>query len=276
MYEVVQIRLREAGKITYFSTNGMKFKAGDIVIVEADRGLDYGHVLAESEVILDSDIEEPLRKVIRKSNPWDITQVEKNKKKIQEVMGTCSRKIHDRRLPMKLVDAEFSFDRSKIIFYFTAEGRVDFRDLVKDLANEFKTRIELKQIGVRDEAKMLGGFGPCGRGLCCAMYLKDFEPVTIKMAKEQNLPLNPTKISGLCGRLMCCLGYEYKTYKDLMKGLPREGDVIKTEKGEGKVVSANAIKRSVMAELKDGTLLEVFMKDEPRKRKDEPEGKGKR
>lgn len=257
MYEVIQVRLRESGKITYFSTGGMKFKAGDAVVVEADRGLDYGQVLSETEVLLDADIEEPLKKVIRKANPWDVHQIEKNKKKIKEVMDTCSRKIQERRLPMKLIDAEFSFDRSKIIFYFTAEGRVDFRDLVKDLASAFKTRIELKQIGVRDEAKMLGGLGPCGRALCCATYLKDFEPVTIKMAKEQNLPLNPTKISGLCGRLMCCLGYEYKTYKDLMKGLPREGEIIKTPKGSGKVVSTNAIKRAVNVELADGSIIEV-------------------
>jgi Uncharacterized homolog of PSP1 len=260
MYEVIQVRLREAGKITYFSTGGMKFKIGDNVIVEGDRGLDYGQVLSETEAILDADLEEPIKKVIRKANPWDSHQIDKNKKKIEEVMDTCSKKIRERKLPMKLIDAEFSFDRSKIIFYFTADGRVDFRDLVKDLANAFKTRIELKQIGVRDEAKILGGLGPCGRALCCATYLKDFDPVTIKMAKEQNLPLNPTKISGLCGRLMCCLGYEYDSYKNLMKGLPREGETIKTEKGPGKVVSINALKRSVMVDLEDGSQLEVVFK----------------
>lgn len=260
MYEVIQVRLREAGKITHFSTGGMKFKVGNYVIVEADRGLDYGQVLSDTEAILDSDVGEPLKKVIRKANPWDMHQIEKNKKKVREVMDTCSKKIQERRLAMKLIDAEFSFDRSKIMFYFTADGRVDFRDLVKDLASAFKTRIELKQIGVRDEAKILGGLGPCGRALCCATYLKDFEPVTIKMAKEQNLPLNPTKISGLCGRLMCCLGYEHKTYKELMKGLPREGDMIKTEKGPGKVISVNALKRSVTVELEDGKLIEVSYK----------------
>ncbi len=260
MYEVIQVRLREAGKITYFSPSGVKFKIGDCVIVESDRGLDYGQVLSETSAILDSDIEEPLKRVIRKANPWDMHQIEKNKKKIKEVMDTCSKKIQERRLHMKLIDAEFSFDRSKIMFYFTAEGRVDFRDLVKDLASAFKTRIELKQIGVRDEAKILGGLGPCGRALCCATYLKDFEPVTIKMAKEQNLPLNPTKISGLCGRLMCCLGYEYKTYKELMKGLPHEGEILKTEKGAGKIVSVNAIKRSVTVELEDGNFFEVSYK----------------
>ena len=260
MYEVVQIRLREAGKITYFSPAGMRFKVGEYVIVEADRGLDYGQVLSETGALLDSDIDEPLKRVIRKANPWDMHQIEKNKKKIREVMDACSKKIQERKLPMKLIDAEFSFDRSKIIFFFTAEGRVDFRDLVKDLANVFKTRIELKQIGVRDEAKILGGLGPCGRALCCATYLKDFEPVTIKMAKEQNLPLNPTKISGLCGRLMCCLGYEHKTYKELMKGLPREGETLKTEKGVGKIIGVNALKRSVTVELEDGTLVEVKYK----------------
>jgi len=260
MYEVIQVRLREAGKITYFSTSGMKFKAGDYVIVEADRGLDYGQVLSETEAILDSDVDEPLKKIMRKANPWDMMQIEKNKKKIKEVMDTCAKKIQDRKLNMKLIDAEFSFDRSKVMFYFTADGRVDFRDLVKDLAAAFKTRIELKQIGVRDEAKMLGGLGPCGRALCCATYLKDFEPVTIKMAKEQNLPLNPTKISGLCGRLMCCLGYEYKTYKELMKGLPHEGETMKTDKGSGKIVGINAIKRSVTVELEDGSQIEVSCK----------------
>ncbi len=274
MYEVVQVRLREAGKISYFSTGGMKFKSGDFVIVEADRGLDYGQILSETEVILDSDVEEPLRKIIRKANPWDMHQMEKNKKKVKEVMDTCTKKVQERHLPMKLIDAEFSFDRSKIIFYFTAEGRIDFRDLVKDLANAFKTRIELKQIGVRDEAKMLGGFGPCGRVLCCATYLKDFEPVTIKMAKEQNLPLNPAKISGLCGRLMCCLSYEHKTYKELMKGLPQEGAVIKTDKGPGKVVSLNALKRAATVELENGHFIVVSFdndKHEARSTKHEPQ-----
>lgn len=261
MYEVIQVRLREAGKILQFSTNGMKLKAGDCVIVEADRGLDYGQVLSGIEVVMDADIQQPLKKVIRKANPWDAHQLEKNRKKIQEVMDTCSRKIRDRRLPMKLIDAEFSFDRSKIVFYFTAEGRVDFRDLVRDLANSFKTRIELKQIGVRDEAKMLGGLGPCGRALCCATYLREFEPVTIKMAKEQNLPLNPTKISGLCGRLMCCLGYEHKTYKELMRGLPRAGDKMKTPKGEGKIISVNALRRIVVVELSNGTQVEMPIKE---------------
>ncbi|MGB2706312.1 MAG: stage 0 sporulation family protein [Candidatus Omnitrophota bacterium] len=261
MYEVVQVRLREAGKISYFSTGRLKFKIGDYVIVEQDRGLEYGQIISEAESVLDTEIEKPLRKVIRKTNPWDHHQIEKNRKKSKEIMQTCERKIAEHRLPMKLVEAEYSFDRSKIIFYFTADGRIDFRNLVRDLANIFKARIELKQIGVRDEAKLMGGYGPCGKELCCVKFLKDFEPVTIRMAKDQNLPLNPTKISGLCGRLMCCLSYENKTYNELIKGLPRIGHEIKTEKGKGKVVSLNPLKRSATVEIESGKRVEVKFKD---------------
>ena len=257
MHEVIQVRLREAGKILYFATGGLKFGTGDYVIVEQDRGLEYGQIVSEIESVLDTEIEKPLRKIIRKTNPWDHHQIEKNKKKTRELIETCDRKISEHRLPMKLVEAEYSFDRSKIIFYFTAEGRIDFRNLVKDLANIFKARIELKQIGVRDEARLMGGYGPCGNELCCAKFLKDFEPVTIRMAKDQNLPLNPTKISGLCGRLMCCLSYENQTYKDLIKGLPKIGHEVKTEKGKGKVIALNPLKRTVTAEIEGGKHVEV-------------------
>ncbi len=260
MYEVIQVRLRDAGKITYFFTSGLKFDIGDYVILEADRGLDYGEIISEPEMILDKDIEEPLRRIIRKTNPWDHRQIEKNKKKVKELIGTCNKKIDTFSLSMKLVDAEYSFDRSKIIFYFTSEKRVDFRNLVKELANIFRARIELKQIGVRDEARILGGYGQCGRELCCAKFLKDFEAVTIRMAKEQNLSLNPAKISGLCGRLMCCLGYESKTYKELMKGLPRIGQEIKTDKGKGRVISVNPLKRNVTVEIEEGKRVEVAFK----------------
>ena len=257
MNEVVQVRLREAGKISYFSTGGLKFSVGDYVIVEQDRGLEYGQIVADVETVLDTEIERPLRKIIRKTNPWDHHQIEKNRKKSKELIQTCNRKIAEHRLAMKLVEAEYSFDRSKIIFYFTAEGRIDFRNLVKDLANIFKARIELKQIGVRDEAKLMGGYGPCGKELCCVKFLKDFEPVTIRMAKDQNLPLNPTKISGLCGRLMCCLSYENKTYKECIKGLPKMGHEIKTEKGKGKVIGLNPLKRTVTVEIEEGKTVEV-------------------
>jgi len=252
MFEVVQVKLREAGKIERYSASGMSFTVGEYVIVEADRGLECGQVVSDIEVVLDKDIKQPLLKVIRKATQGDLYQIEKNKKRIEDIVATCEKKIEEYKLDMKLVDAKYSFDRSKIIFYFTAEDRVDFRDLVKDLAKIFKARIELKQIGVRDEAKLLDGFGPCGRRLCCAKFLKKFEPITIKMAKEQNLPLNPTKISGCCGRLMCCLGYEYGTYKKLMKGMPKEGHIIKTKQGKGKIISVNALKREAVVELDDG------------------------
>jgi len=259
MYEVAQVRLRESGKTVYYSTSGLKFHAGEYVIVEDDRGLEYGQVISEAEVLLDADIQEqePLKKIVRKATHGDLHQIEKNKKKIEDISRTCMRKIQEHRLPMKLVEAEYSFDRSKITFYFTAEGRIDFRELVKDLAHIFKARIELKQIGVRDEAKMLGGIGPCGRPLCCSKFLKDFDPITIKMAKEQKLPLNPTKISGLCGRLMCCLGYEHKGYKELMKGLPKEGQRVKTKSGSGKVLNVNILKRNALIELEDGKQITV-------------------
>jgi len=252
MYEVIQVRLREAGKVSYFATSGLRPPVGSYVIVQADRGLEYGLVVSEPEIILDAEIEEPLRTIIREATSQDLSQIEKNNKKIKEVIATCEQKIKEHNLEMKLIEAEYSFDRSRIVFYFTAEGRVDFRELIKDLAAIFKARIELRQIGVRDEARFLGGFGPCGRTLCCASFLKDFEPVTIKMAKEQNLPLNPTKISGLCGRLMCCLSYEYTCYKELMKDLPREGERIKTKDIKGKVINVNALNRTVTVETEDG------------------------
>lgn len=226
-----------------------KVKIGDYVIIEAERGRDYGQVIAGPEMVSESDIEAPLQRVIRVAAAEDIAQIQENKKKIEEAMATCGQKITEHKLNMKLVNAEYSFDRSKFVFYFTAEGRVDFRELVKDLARQFKARIELRQIGVRDEARMFGGYGSCGRLLCCKSFLKDFEPVTVRMAKEQNLPLNPTKISGLCGRLMCCLGYEYQVYKYLLQGLPKEGENVNIKEGKGRVISVNPLKRTVVVEI---------------------------
>lgn len=257
MYEVVQVRLREGGKIQYYETGQLKSKIGEIVVVEADRGLDYGEVISEAEMIADIVLEEPLRKILRIATRADLEQIKKNREKTREAFATCQKKIQEHALKMKLIEAEYSFDRSKLLFYFTAEGRIDFRELVKDLARIFKARIELKQIGVRDEARLLGGFGPCGKELCCATFLKDFEPVTIRMAKEQNLPLNPAKISGVCGRLMCCLGYEHKLYLELLKGLPKEGEKIEVEGGGGKVVCVNALKRSVTVDVGEGRQVEV-------------------
>jgi len=257
-YEIVQVQLRTAGDIEYFATNGMKFDIGEKVIVEADRGLECGEIVVANKKVMDiSFIGKPLRKVIRKANPWDEKQIAKNKVKTKDLMKVCEKKVQEHKLPMKLVGAEYSFDRSKIIFYFTSDNRVDFRELVKNLASIFRVRIELKQIGVRDEARMLGGHGPCGRKLCCISFLKDFDPVTIKMAKIQKLPLNPSKISGLCGRLMCCLGYEYDNYKECSKGMPKVGRDIKTSYGKGKVIEANVLKRTVTVDFGEGKIKEV-------------------
>lgn len=257
MQEAVQVRLREAGNIIYFYTNDLKPKIGDYVIVEVERGQDYGQVIGEQEVILEANLDKPLKKIVRITTKEDMHKINENRKRIKSAFQTCFKKIQERKLDMKLIDAEYSFDRTKLIFYFTSEGRIDFRELVKDLAHIFKVRIELRQIGVRDEARMLGGFGHCGRPLCCASFLKGFEPVTIRMAKEQNLPLNPSKISGCCGRLMCCLGYEYENYKKYLKGLPKEGDKIKTKEGKGRVISVNALKRKVVVEMEDGKQIEL-------------------
>ncbi len=258
-YEVVQVHLREAGEIEYFLVGGIKFETGDRVIVEADRGLDNGNIVSIPERVENTGSlgQQAVRKIIRKTNPWDEEQIKKNQTKTKDLMNICHQKIKEQGLTMKLVNAEYSFDRSKIIFYFTSESRVDFRNLVKDLASIFRVRIELRQIGVRDEAKFLGGFGPCGKELCCMAFLKDFNPVTIKMAKLQNLPLNPTKISGLCGRLMCCLGYENDCYKELCKNMPKVGKEINTEFGRGRVIGVNPIKGTYTVDLGEGKIKDI-------------------
>ncbi|MBD3379844.1 MAG: stage 0 sporulation protein [Candidatus Omnitrophica bacterium] len=267
MHELVEVQLRLAGEIEYFITNGIKFERGECVIVEADRGLDYGTVISDTPPEPDpgSSSRKPVKKVIRKANPWDLEQIEKNRKKVKDLINICAKKVQEHKLPMKMVGAEYSFDRSKIIFYFTSDNRVDFRKLVKDLASIFRVRIELRQIGVRDEAKMLGGHGPCGRELCCRSFLKDFAPVTIKMAKVQDLPLNPAKISGLCGRLMCCLGYEFECYKRCCRGLPKVGKEIKTELGKGKVLEVNILSRTATVDLGDGKIKRVHIPDKEEK-----------
>jgi cell fate regulator YaaT (PSP1 superfamily) len=259
MQELVQVQLRAMGEVQSFVTSGMKFDVGSKVIVESDRGLEYGVVvsLPEQYVPESGGRSHPFRKIIRVANPWDEAQILKNKAKTKELLRVCEKKVKERKLSMKLVDAEYSFDRAKIMFYFTSESRVDFRDLVKDLASIFRVRIELRQIGVRDEAKMLGGIGPCGRQLCCISFLKDFNPVTIKMAKIQNLSLKPSKISGICGRLMCCLGYEHECYKECSKNFPRVGKEIKTPHGKGKVISASPLKGTVTVDLGEGVFKEV-------------------
>ncbi len=255
---ITQVRLREMGAVFCYRVLNPALKMGDLVIVEVERGIDYGQVVGDPVGV--EKVEPSVKKLIRLATDLDHKQIEENRKKAHEASQICVKKITEHKLDMKLVGAEYAFDRSKILFYFTADGRVDFRDLVKELAKVFKARIELRQIGVRDEAKMCGGFGPCGRELCCCCFLKDFEPVTIKMAKDQNLSLNPPKISGLCGRLMCCLSYEHKCYREMLKGLPREGERVETQEGKGKVLSVNILKRKVIVVLEEGKHIEIDFK----------------
>ncbi len=265
------IRLRESGQvITCKIEEGININ--DYVIIEADRGTDYGEVVEINEAdepAKGSSDEASLKNILRKVSPEDLKHIKENEQDAKEAMRQCSRKIGEYKLAMKLVDAEYSFDRKKIVFYFTSESRVDFRELVKDLAKVFKIRIEMRQIGVRDEARLFGGIGPCGQALCCVRFLKNFEPVNMKMAKAQRLPLNSGKISGICGRLMCCLFYEFKTYKDLAKGLPREGETIETSQGKGKVISVNILKRIVFAELEDGRMEKIVYLDSAEEKKQE-------
>lgn len=249
MYEVVGVRFKKAGKIYYFDPGDLPISNGDYVIVETVRGVEFGKVVVAKKQVDEKDIVLPLKKVIRLADQKDKLVVEENKKAAEEAYDICLKKVEEHRLEMKLVDVEYTFDRNKIVFYFTADGRVDFRELVKDLAAIFRTRIELRQIGVRDEAKMLGGIGACGRMLCCSTFLGDFDPVSIKMAKDQNLSLNPTKISGLCGRLMCCLKYENDEYETAKEQLPDLGEMIETPLGLGKVVGLNILERVLQVEL---------------------------
>ncbi|MDA5108874.1 MULTISPECIES: PSP1 domain-containing protein [Brevibacillus] len=262
MYEVVGVRFKKAGKIYYFDPDRLPIEKDSHVIVETARGVEYGKVVIGRKQVADKDVVLPLKKVIRMADERDAKQVEENKQAAKNAFSICQTKIKEHKLEMKLVDVEYTFDRNKIIFYFTADGRVDFRELVKDLASVFRTRIELRQIGVRDEAKMLGGIGPCGRLLCCSTFLGDFEPVSIKMAKDQNLSLNPAKISGLCGRLMCCLKYENDNYESTRDEMPDIGATVTTPLGEGRVVSVNVLDQSVQVELSENKRVIEFALDE--------------
>ncbi|PPA68512.1 PSP1 domain-containing protein [Jeotgalibacillus proteolyticus] len=250
MYEVVGVRFKKAGKIYYFDPNQLPIAKDNYVIVETVRGVEYGKVVVDVKKVDENDVVLPLKKVVRIADQKDRLSVQENKDEALHAYEVCSSKISEHDLDMKLVDVEYTFDRNKVIFYFTADGRVDFRNLVKDLASVFRTRIELRQIGVRDEAKMLGGIGPCGRMLCCSTFLGDFEPVSIKMAKDQNLSLNPAKISGLCGRLMCCLKYENDEYEAAKEEMPDLGQFVDTPEGKGKVVGLNMLERVMQIEMK--------------------------
>ena len=246
MTKVIGVRFRTAGKIYFFSPGKFEVKRGDQVIVETARGVEFGNVVMGPKEVKDEEITQPLKTVIRLATEDDRRVEEKNRKKEKEAFQICLEKIHKHGLEMKLIDAEYTFDNNKVLFYFTADGRIDFRELVKDLASVFKTRIELRQIGVRDETKILGGIGICGRPLCCNTHQSEFLPVSIKMAKEQNLSLNPTKISGVCGRLMCCLKHEQETYEDLNSRLPGIGDYVTARDGsKGEVSSVNVLRQLV-------------------------------
>ena len=249
MAEIVGIKFKDVGKVYYFSPNGMTFQKGDKAIVETARGLECGEVATENSDVPDESIVAPLKPVIRHATKEDLATVEQNKEKEKKAFQICEEKIARHGLDMKLVDVEYTFDSSKILFYFTADGRVDFRELVKDLAGVFRTRIELRQIGVRDGAKKLGGFGICGRPFCCNTFLGEFQPVSIKMAKEQGMSLNPVKISGTCGRLMCCLKYEQEAYTDLLKHTPKVGAIVNTPEGRGLVVENNLIAGTLKVKL---------------------------
>lgn len=246
MKRIIGVRFRSAGKIYFFDPLDFEVKRNDHVIVETARGIEYGTVVGDIREVDDSEVTQPLKPVLRVATKKDDEQEQKNKEKEKDAFKICLEKIHARGLEMKLIDAEYTFDNNKILFYFTADGRIDFRELVKDLAGVFRTRIELRQIGVRDETKIRGGIGVCGRPVCCNTYLSDFIPVSIKMAKEQNLSLNPTKISGVCGRLMCCLKHEEETYEDLNRRLPGVGDYVTTPDGlRGEVQSVNVLRQLV-------------------------------
>ena len=263
MIKVIGVRFRRAGKVYYFNPLDMDITTGMHVIVETARGVEYGYVVLGVKDMDEEKVFQPLKPVIRIATPQDDAVADENRQKEKDAFKICQEKIAKHGLDMKLIDAEYTFDNNKVLFYFTADGRVDFRELVKDLASVFRTRIELRQIGVRDEAKIIGGIGSCGRPLCCNSYLSEFAPVSIKMAKEQNLSLNPTKISGICGRLMCCLNYEQSTYEDIRKRMPKVGSIVKTSEGTGEVFSNNIVKESIKVKLKKGEeeVLEEFKID---------------
>lgn len=275
MIKVIGVRFRNAGKIYYFDPAGREIHTGDHVIVETARGIEYGYVVLGSREVTDDKVVQPLKSVIRMASKEDEEVELKNHEKEREAFRICKEKIRKHGLQMKLIDAEYTFDNNKVLFYFTADGRIDFRELVKDLASVFKTRIELRQVGVRDETKIVGGIGICGRPLCCHSYLSEFIPVSIKMAKEQNLSLNPTKISGVCGRLMCCLKNEEETYEELNSKLPNVGDYVTTDDGlKGEVHSVSVLRQlvKVIVITKDEKEIREYRVDQlkfkPRRRKD--------
>lgn len=268
MTEIIGVRFKSVGKVYYFAPGGLTIEAGSKVIVETARGVECGDVVFGNKEVPDEEIVAPLKTVIRVATEEDFKQIEKNKIKEKDALAICEEKILKLGLNMSLVDVECTFDNSKLLFYFTAENRVDFRELVKELASVFRTRIELRQIGVRDEAKMMGGLGICGRPFCCASFLGDFQPVSIKMAKEQSLSLNPTKISGACGRLMCCLKYEQDGYEELLKITPKVGAIVDTPSGKGTVTDVNLISGKMHVKLESSGGDAIFTREQVKLLKD--------
>ncbi|MBR1864393.1 MAG: stage 0 sporulation family protein [Ruminococcus sp.] len=258
MLKIIGVRFKSVGKIYYFDPAGKEVSVGDSVIVETARGVECGEVVMTDREIDETKFNNPIKPIIRRATEQDMRTIEKNRQREKDAFEVCRQKIESHKLKMDLIDVECTFDNNKILFYFTAENRVDFRELVKDLASVFRTRIELRQIGVRDEAKMLGGLGICGQPFCCSRFLGDFQPVSIKMAKEQGLSLNPTKISGCCGRLMCCLKYEQDSYEDLLKHTPKTGAIVKTSEGRGVVEEVNLLTGRLRVKLdKTGNVITV-------------------
>ena len=257
MKRIIGVRFKRLGKIYFFDPKWLEVAKGDKVIVDTAQGEEIAEVVVPNRMIDDEKVVEPLKKVLRLASPRDLKHAEECRKKEKEAWELCNKKIEEHKLEMTLTDVEYKFDNSKILFYFTADGRVDFRDLVKDLASIYKTRIELRQIGVRDEVKRIGGNGVCGRELCCCSFLSDFETVSIKMAKEQNISLNPSKISGNCGRLMCCLKYEQEVYEEKLQRLPNVGAIVDTPDGKGEVDGVETLKEVVKVKIKDGDIFKI-------------------
>lgn len=257
MADIVGVRFKKAGRVYYFDPAGIDLEVNDQVIVQTSRGVELGHVVIAPRQVEDSEVSEPLKPVVRKAEPDDIKRTEELDVKAEEALIECGKMIGELKLPMKLLSAEYNVEGSRLTFWFSAEERVDFRELVRRLTSSLKVRVELRQVGSRDEAKLIGGFGRCGRPLCCMSFLSEFSPVSIKMAKEQDLPLNPVKISGACGRLMCCLGYESKQYHAMKEKLPRRGQRVSTPMGEANVTGNNPLKETVLVELESGATVEL-------------------
>ena len=262
MGKVIQVRMGEYRSSGPYDLNNVECERDDYVIMEVERGSEYGQVVSDVKKVCEGQTDSASGKILRKATEGDLKQIENNRMKAKDALDICLRKISERKLDMQMVKAEYTFDSSKIIFFFIAEGRIDFRNLVKDLAAVFRVRIELKQIGVRDKAKIVGGYGVCGRELCCSSYMRDFHPLSIKMAKDQGLPLNPSRISGVCGRIKCCMAYEFNVYRELSHSLPHIGEKINTPEGKGRVIDVNILKRIVTVDYGEGRVIRsVFPKE---------------